>query len=111
MAFGDPADHLNVAQAARRAFYVGLEVVFGVAEFAMALDLFVPLGAEEFAARPDLSGLVAASHRGVQMLGAGDEARFHQVGGDGDVGCGGFAALRRPCARCGRSAGRYPTET
>ena len=50
-----PAQRLQVAQAARAFLEVGLEVVGGVAEARMARALFVALGLEVFARRPQLS--------------------------------------------------------
>ena len=53
MAFGDPAYRLDVAQTAGAFLDIGLEVLAAVVEFRMALALFVHLGGEKRAARPD----------------------------------------------------------
>ena len=55
MTLGDPADNLDVAQAARTFLDIGLEVVGGVVETEMPVLLFFELGLEEFARRPDFA--------------------------------------------------------
>ena len=47
MAFGNPADHLDVAQAATALLEVWFEVVGGIVELAVALHLFFQFGLEE----------------------------------------------------------------
>src|SRR5690554_1444053 len=89
VALGNPADGLDVPQGAWGAFYVGLQVVLGVAVFLVALLLFFPLG--------DKVGLVGADFVGIglfaqglpQAVGPGDGTGLQQVGKDRDIFPGG----------------------
>jgi hypothetical protein len=62
VAFGDPADHLDVAQAARVFLDVGLEVVGGAAVFLPACALLPGLGGEELLAVPHALGADDVAH-------------------------------------------------
>ncbi len=81
-----PEHRLDVAQAAGRAFDVGLKVVFGVVVLVMAGLEFGPFGQEEFLAGPHVRRAGDLQHALAQLFGAGDGAAFHQVGDDREVG-------------------------
>ena len=53
LAQGYPADHLSIAQSARRALYVGFQVVFSIGVLVVATSLLTPLGPEEGITGPD----------------------------------------------------------
>ena len=76
----DPEDGLDVAQPARGALDIGLQVVLGVVVLGMAGALLVALGEEELLARPHFVRAGDLQHVLPQVLGAGDGAAFHQVG-------------------------------
>lgn len=86
-------DGLDVAQTARRAFDVGLEVVFGVVVLVVTGLEFGALGQEELLARPHVLGAGYIQHALAQGFRAGDGAAFHQVGDDRQVGAGLFGAF------------------
>ncbi len=86
VALGDPADHLDIAQAAGRRLDVGFEVIFGVGELVVASDLLLPLGLEEGFGRPQTVGGQTFAHGLAQPLRAGDDTGFQQVGDHGDIG-------------------------
>ncbi len=52
--FGDPAHHLDVAQSAGAAFYVGFQIVGGVVVAMMPLRLLLEFGLEKRRRRPDV---------------------------------------------------------
>ena len=85
LALGYPGYHLYVAQPPRSFLHVGLEIIRGVVEVLVAGDLFVPLGGEEFFARPEIGGAGFFLHRGEYVIFTGQQARFHEVGGHGDI--------------------------
>jgi len=85
MAFGHPADHLDVAQAAGALLDVGLEVVGGVVVLVVARDLFLELGLEEAGAGPDAVRPGGLAHGLEQGRRAGEQPRLDEVGRHGDV--------------------------
>ncbi len=94
VALRHPADHLDVAQAAGAFLDVGFELVRRVVVLVMPRALFAQFGLEVIAARPDVFGAGGGAHRVEQRRGAGQQARFHDVGGDGDVALRLVDALR-----------------
>jgi hypothetical protein len=71
LATGHPQNRLDVPQAARRAFDVGFQVVFGVVVLVVTGLLFGALGQEELLARPHVRGAGDFQHALAQALGAG----------------------------------------
>ena len=86
MPFGDPADHLDVAQAAGTALYVRFEVVAGVVVAMVPRDLFLAFFREELRGGQILSGPIAACMASNSAR-AREQARLHQRRRDGQVGC------------------------
>ncbi len=85
MAFGDPTDHLDIAQAAGPLLDIGLEVVGRVVEMVMPSLLLLPLRGEELSARPDPLRAHGRTH-GLEEIGrAREDARLHEIGCDGNV--------------------------
>ena len=85
VAFGDPGDHLHIAQATRGVFQVGFEIVFGVIETLVASGLFFPLGGEKGGGVPHVFRAGAVFQLPAQDVVSRQGARFHDVGGHGDV--------------------------
>ncbi len=54
MPFGNPADNLDVTQAAGIFLYIGFQVIGGITEPVVTLNLFRQFGLKKFAAGPDL---------------------------------------------------------
>ena len=54
LAQGNPANHLDIPQAPRRGFYIGFQLIFGVAVLGVTSFLFPPFGMEKFVAGPQL---------------------------------------------------------
>jgi len=88
LATGYPQKGLDIAQAARRAFDVGFQVVFGVVVLVVTGFLLCALGQEKVLAGPHMRGAGDIQHALAQMLGACHGTAFHQVGDDGQVGAG-----------------------
>ena len=86
MALRDPADGLDVAQAAGARLDVRLEVVGGIEIAVMALGLFLDLGLEEILRGPEPVGRERTPHAGEQRLGSREQPRLEQRGRDADVG-------------------------
>ena len=85
MAFGYPANGLDISQATGAGFDIGLQVVLGVGKFAMPRDLLVPFGAIEFAAIPHFPGPGGFAQGLVLACITAQQSRLHQVGGNRDV--------------------------
>src|SRR5690554_5329668 len=90
VAFGNPADGLDVPQGARGAFYVGLQVVLGVAVFLVALLLLFPLGHKVGLVGTHLVGVGLFAQGLPQAVWPGNGTGFQQVGKYRDIfPCGG----------------------
>ncbi len=94
VAFGDPADHLDVAQSPGIFLDVGLQVVGGAAELAPTRLLLFDLGGKEGLARPDAVAGRGGPHALEQVRRAGEPARLDEVGHDGRIGAGYLHAVR-----------------
>jgi len=80
-----PGKDVDVAQATGTFLDVGFEVVGGVVVAAIALLLFLELGAEKLVAWPDVLRSATTLLFSEEFLGTGEAARLLQGGGDGDV--------------------------
>ena len=74
--FGDPTDHLDVAQSAGTALYIGLEVVGRIPVTVMTRNLFLAFFGKELRRRPQLVRRHHGLHVLVQSLGAIEQARL-----------------------------------
>src|SRR6185503_7305195 len=78
MPLREPADHLYVAQSARAALDVRLEVVRGVVIASMPRALLFELRVEELGAVPHAVSADVLGQLGEQAPGAMQQARLHQ---------------------------------
>ena len=62
MALDNPADNLQIAQSAGRAFDVWFQVVLGIRKFIVALVLLLQLSMEKFVASPHVLGTDSVRH-------------------------------------------------
>ena len=86
LALGHPRDGLDVAQAARAGFDVGLQVVGRVVGLGVPFLLLGHLGFEVGLDRPDALGRHGIAHLREQLRVAGQQPRLHQRGHHADVG-------------------------
>ncbi len=85
MATGHPDDGLDVAQGARGALEVGLQVVFRRTVLAVSLLLLLAFGGKVIPVRERIAGIDALPKGLRSFFISGDQSGFQQVGEDGDV--------------------------
>ena len=84
--FRDPADDLNVAQAAGPFLDIRLEVIGGIVKAQMTVVLFFEFGFEELSRRPDLVWADRLLEFVVELAAADDQARFDHRRDHRDIG-------------------------
>ncbi len=99
VATGDPGEGLDVAQAARIALEIRLQLVGGAEKLLVPLGLLLALGAKELLARPEVLGAGCLFELPETLLATGDVARLNEVGGHRDVGLALLDALRHVAYR------------
>ncbi len=93
VAAGDPGEGLNVAQAARIALEIGLQLVGGAEKLLVALRLLLPFGAKEGFAWPEVLGAGGLFQLPKALFTTGDIAGLDEVGGDCYISAPLFEAL------------------
>ncbi len=86
MAFGHPADHLQIAQPPRTFLDIRFQIIGSVVKFMAAFLLFLLFGFEERAVRPNAVGPRQRAHLLEQRGGTNQPPGLHQTGSHGNVG-------------------------
>ncbi|MNP24847.1 hypothetical protein D3C76_1176270 [compost metagenome] len=86
MAAGHPLQGMDIAQAAGAAFDIRLQVIAGAVVALVAHLLLIDLGGEELLRGPEAVAEDVLLQLKEQGHVANQQARFNQVGGDGEIG-------------------------